>query len=144
MKLFKQILFFGSLTVGLLMLTSCGLLGGSSEETATATAVLGSNSPEPLAGQAQIACSQACANQGQCGIASMEGSPAVVFLNNNGPNLDQHDALMGVGTAVNILNVQERTVAKVTNNQEQSQLRFYQVEVEGRAPAWVAGWCVQQ
>jgi len=144
MTLFKQILFFGSLTISVLLLTSCGLLGGG-EEAAPPPATLGSDSAEPLAGPAQVTCSQTCADQGQCGTAaSMEGSPRVVFLNNTAPNLDQHDAILGSGTIVNILSNQELTVAKIINDQEQSLLRFYQVEVEGRAPAWLAGWGIQQ
>ena len=144
MNPFKSVVLLGCLTVVALFITSCGLLGGGAEDVAS-TAILGSNAPEPFSGTANTTCSQACADQGQCGAAtSVANSPQVVLLNTGAPNLDNHNMLLGINTAVSILQVQELTVAQAGNPAAQQPLRFYLVAIDGREPGWVAGWCVQQ
>ncbi len=142
MRNYKTTILFISLCMTVLLVTGCGLLGGGD----ASSAVLGSDSPEPLAGSVQTICSETCQNQGQCGTAVQQADqPQVVLLNQSGPNLSSHDILVGIGNAADVIDVRDTTVIRAANNQEQTQLRFYQLSFpQNGSTGWVAGWCIQQ
>ena len=105
--------------------------------------MLGSDSPAPLSGAAWVTCSQACRDRAQCGQAQSIGAD-VVMLNTNLPDVVGSNMILGAGTQVMILQSTDVELVKTINFQESYFARFYLVEVPNRAPAWVAGWCVEQ
>ncbi len=124
-------------STGMLLLVACSGLGGDQPR------VLGSDSPEPLAGAAWMTCSQACRDRAQCGRAQNIGVD-VVLLNTFQPDVVGQNMILGAGTEVRILEMAEIQLIKTINFQEVYPARFYYVEVPNRAPAWVAGWCIEQ
>ena len=119
------------------------LLSGCSLFKQDQPRVLGSESPAPLTGAAWMTCSQACRDRGQCGQGQSIGAD-VVLLNTVQPDVVGANMILGAGTPVTILQSTDVELIKTINFQETYLARFYLVEVPNRAPAWVAGWCVEQ
>ena len=134
-------------TLGLLMLTlsGCGLFGGGGDDgnsesgSADTNVVLGSE--QPLTGQANLVCNQACLDRAQCGF--LENEERVVLMNSQAPDVQNHDLLTASGTPANILGTQEALVANVATGQQTTWL-YYQVQVPELPPGWAAGWCLEQ
>jgi hypothetical protein len=93
-----------------------------------------------LSGNAVLDCSAECAARGQCGTSAERGQ--VVLLTLWGPDTHNHDLAIATGTAVTVLNSQA-TVLVQQATAEEFLMTYYQVNVPGRAPGWVAGWCLR-
>lgn len=121
----------------LILTTACGFLGGSDAR------ILGSDSEVPLAGEAWITCSQDCRDRAQCGLAQNINAD-VIMLRTDFPDTVQHNMIIGNGEPVVIIASTDVEVARIVDPNSRYVARFYQVQVPNRAPAWVAGWCVEQ
>lgn len=117
--------------------TACGFIGGSQSR------VLGSDSPAPLTGDGWLACSQACRDRAQCGLAQ-NFEADVVLLRTDIPDTVGHNMIIGAGEPILIVGSTDIEVARISDPNSRYLARFYQVQVPDRAPAWVAGWCVEQ
>lgn len=129
--------FFILTFILLILTTACGFLGGSNNR------VLGSDSAAPLAGEAWVTCSQACRDRAQCGLAQNIDTE-VVLLRTDVPDTVAHNMIIGHGEPVVIVGSTDVEVARVADPNSRYLTRFYQVQVPNRAPAWVAGWCIEQ
>lgn len=122
-----------ALLLTLLLLSAC--LGGGKNNQAPGDAALLEN------GAATLTCSQACADQAQCGESSDRGQ--VVLLNADGPATRNHSLAVPVNTGVNIQLAQPWPARRVATG-EDIQVTFYLVDIPERTTmAWVAGWCIQ-
>jgi hypothetical protein len=143
---FRQLLSLILLVVAALSLGACSLVGGGGDEDTGAGDQTGSaltlGSSIPLAGQASLVCSPACGERGQCGTNVNEGGK-MVLLSTAAPRASDHDWTMPEGTPVTIER-QELVTVFLQRNNASAQVPYYYVNVPGRGPAWVAGWCVGQ
>lgn len=124
-----------ALLFALLALTAgCSLIGGDGGGNLT----LGTEAV--LLDQGVLVCSQVCLDRGQCGTAD---TGPMVLLSSARPVVTGHDIASAVDTQVAILQQQMETVVEISTNRE-FEVPYYLVDVPGRGPAWVAGWCVGQ
>lgn len=120
-----------ALLLVLFLLTAC--LGGRNKP------VLGDATL--LAGAATLTCSQACADQGQCGDSPDRGQ--VVLLHTSSPATQNHDLAVSVSTGVDIMQSAPLAALRLSNLEE-VQVMFYFVNIPDRqTQAWVPGWCIQ-
>lgn len=124
-----------TLFVATLLLTACGLLSGSSQDSN-----LGHQTRLEPNSVAVLTCSQACADHGWCGTTSDQRP--VVLGNALNPAMAVHDRLYLQDTQVNIDFISLATIEFYASG-EQAELPFYHVTSfdEGKS-AWIAGWCV--
>jgi hypothetical protein len=93
-----------------------------------------------LTGNAVLECSAECGARGTCGISPERGE--VVLLSSWGPATRDFDLAVTSQTPVTIITHLEEFVVEVMTNVE-FPLNYYLVEVPGRGPGWVAGWCLR-
>lgn len=129
--------FFLLVFVLLTLTTACNVLRGSNAR------VLGSDSETPLVGDAWVTCSSACRDRAQCGLAQNINTD-VIMLRTDFPDTVEHNMIIGTGEPVVIMQSADVEVARLVDPNSRYVTRFYQVQVPNRAPAWVAGWCVEQ
>lgn len=116
----------------LLLLTAC-FGGGNQGETENVAPV------ENQSAQKTLTCSEACANNGQCGQAG--DGRLVVLGRSDQPNTQNHDQIFPVDTPVDILGSEQRLVQSFGG--EVSQLTFSYINLsDGQKSGWVANWCV--
>ena len=97
--------------------------------------------PNVAAGTAALACSQECADRGQCGPTEDRGPAVLLNLEQPAVVAAEHDLAVPEGTTVEVREVQSRTVVDASGNG--FPLNFYRVFVQSRnVEAWVAEWCV--
>jgi hypothetical protein len=122
------------LAAALLLLTSCGLLGGGQE------VILGHQTELPPQSEAVLTCSQECADRGWCG--TLPDQRTVIMGNAGNPVTDPRDTIFLQDTLVFINQVGPGTVELLATG-EQSLLTFYQVtSFDVGKSAWIAGWCI--
>ncbi len=107
-------------------------LGGAGNQTLGHTA--------PLAGEATLTCSEACAEQAQCGQSDDRGT--VVLLSPFAPATQGHGMAIPADTPVQILDRRDEPGVVMQTN-ELTSILFYLVALPDRLePGWVAGWCL--
>lgn len=120
------------------LLLACSVLGGGDADPYPDPAA---GSDAPVAGTT-LACSQECADRGQCGTSTDRGR--VVLLGAAEPSVspDNFDLAVPEGSAVTVL---ETRSVEIQENQTGAQfpINFYRVLVHDRnVEGWVAAWCI--
>lgn len=124
-----------ALLVAVILLTACGLVGGSDQ-----TSAMGDQTRLEINTEATLTCSQECADRGWCGETADQRP--VVLGNAIDPSAAGHDRVFQQDTLVNIDFVAMATIEQVVDG-TRSQLPFYHVSSlnDGKS-AWIAGWCI--
>lgn len=124
--------FYFTYLILFILLTGC-FGGGNQEETENVAPV------ENQFVQKTLTCSEACANNGQCGQAG-DGS-FFVLARSDQPNTQNHDQIFPVDTSVDILGSEQRLLQSPGG--EVSQLTFSYINISGgQKSGWVANWCI--
>jgi hypothetical protein len=91
--------------------------------------------------QVVVACTEACANRGQCGEA--EDGRSLVLGHPDSPTVSEHQMVFEHQTAMTLLALRDETLQVLATGQ-QFVHTFYLVTRPGDGRSgWVAGWCVQ-
>jgi hypothetical protein len=122
------------LLVFALLVSGCSLIGRGGSST------LRLGTEADLVDQATLVCSRQCEERGQCGSSE---AGQMVLLSSVTPVVTGHDVASVTDTTVTVLWQQVETVMEISSSRT-IEVPFYLVEVPGRGPAWVAGWCVGQ
>ena len=143
-------LFLPLVMLLMLSLTACLSLFGGGDDTAAPETVDNNNLGVPPAadrrygdteilpnGPGNLTCTEGCSRFGQCGVADIG---TVVLLNTQGPAGKVHDWAIPDNSPVEILSSREEPALSAIG--ENYTARFYNVTVQDRGQAWVAGWCV--
>ena len=117
----------------LAVLTACSRLNAGS----STAPILGNDTL--LSGQAQLVCSNACANRGQCG--SVADQSQVVLGGRDGAMTSAHDVYFPVNSQVQILGAVAYPVQQVSGG-DSFYVNFYAIAIPGGESGWVAGWCL--
>ena len=118
----------------LLLLAACFGGGEANQENAA------DGQPAPLAQplQMRLACSEACATNGQCGRAN--DGRIFILARSDQPNTQGHDRLLPAEALVEILGSEQRTIQQPGRELAQQTFSFVNV-VEEQKTGWVADWC---
>ena len=144
-------LFLPLVMLLMLSLTAClSLFGGGGEDGAAPETLDNNNLGVPPSadrlygdvvvlppGPGNLTCTESCSKFGQCGVSDIG---TVVLLNQSGPAGKVHDWAIPDNAAVDIRGSVEEPVVSAIG--EAYTARFYNVTVQDRGQAWVAGWCV--
>lgn len=98
--------------------------------------------------QAVLVCTEACAAHGQCG--TLPTAKKAVLTNNGGPAVSLHDRYLPTGTAVQVVEINERQLLPAQGGSPRTADAtpfphlFYRVTVPDGSSTWVSDWCIQK
>lgn len=128
--------------LALIMLVSVGCFGGSGEE--------GTDTVDPNQGtegdaqsiQKTLACSEACANLGQCGQA--DDGTTFVLAKIDQPNTKNHDLLFPVNEPVNAIAGEQKNIQLANGEQTVQAFSYVSLSSNSDKKGWIMDVCIAQ